>query len=85
MDHKTWEGRNTFLCKARCVTGPINQIGPSIVVHTILMTVLFIWAGVAIPSLHYGDNFPQASIGAMVVDYVILVIIVLTFVLALKT
>ena len=21
-DYRTWEGKNAFLCKARCVTGP---------------------------------------------------------------
>ena len=50
-NYKNWAGRNTFLCNAKLVSGPRDQIVPSLIVHCILLSVIFVWSTACIPFL----------------------------------
>ena len=51
VDYKTWKGNNQFFCGGKFITGPKSEAIPSIIMHSIILTVLTLWTIFAIPSL----------------------------------
>jgi len=85
-DYTKWDGRNMFLCKARCVSGPSKEIVPSLIVHSILLFVILNHLLVSIPfNLQERPQFPNPTIVTTLVEFMLLILAFLTQGLALKS
>ena len=86
-NYKNWAGRNTFLCNAKLVSGPRDQIVPSLIVHCILLSVIFVWSTACIPFLleRGQEDFGQPTTGSIAIDFLILAMAIVTQLLAIKT
>ena len=51
VDYREWKGKNCFPCSGMFVTGPLRQIGGSLVMHTLLMITVVGWTFHALPYL----------------------------------
>ena len=71
----------------RCVSGPLRQIWPSLIVYMILFGVSGIWAGVCLPFLMKDDNpeFAEPVAPIITIDFILLLLSILTILSAIKT
>ena len=78
-DFTKWDGKNMFLCKGRCVSGPRKEIVPSLIVHSILLFVLLNHLLVSMPfNLHNRSNFPDPTIVTGLGECMLLMLVLLT-------
>ena len=82
-DYKTWAGQNTFYFNAKLVSGPRKHVFPSLIVHTIMLSLTINWSAICLPFLKrekesQTDFAAEPSAGTKTIDFALLALSVLT-------